>query len=462
MAVAALSTCPNPFALPTADHALLPTLSCLHASDLAASAQASSSFKAAAEQAAAALVACLWPAHVGARQPPGVSWIRALALARDVPRLLVLGGENQLDEPLLNPELLEIMRTPPRVRTLRCRLRRGRYRAAAARLGRYVYITGGADPEGNVSTEVLVFDVLTHDWASSLLAPVMRSKRHGHAALGIWARFLIVLGGKPPEGATDSSTAQSVEIFDTARNRWYDLPPMNEPRVYFGAAFDAVNGMVVVCGGISPGQGKPLRSTEVLDLTQLPKYVEAVDQGNAPPEIAWHWGPPLQFPRYDFSLAGPLNGHLYAVGGSHARRLVETLPLHEVVTAAKGSPSGGYPSGGAEGDASAGNTRELLLSEGWADVHSLSAAIRGALSGWQLHRVELPEAHSCVSCVAAGNYLFLVGGSQRSILRFEPHRGLQWQPTGAQLPQMRLGLVVVSLLGGDDPRECASVARVFG
>jgi len=164
----------------------------------------------------------------------------------------------------------------------------------------------------------------------------------------------------------------------------------------------------------------------------------------------------LLFPRYDFSLAGPIAGCLFAVGGSGARRLVEVLDTEGLLerlppAATPTSSSARTP------QAPCVALRRELLSEGWADLHlrsggsfGVAEAISGGSSGpkqpprWALHPVEVPDGRSSGNAVAAGHSLWFLGGSQRAVLRYtlgDP----SWQPVGAELDSMRLGASAVAV-----------------
>merc|ERR1712139_654508 len=100
----------------------------------------------------------------------------------------------------------------------------------------------------------------------------------------------------------------------------------------------------------------------------LPLLFSGADENSRAPSLSWRAGPPLQFPRYDFSLAGPIGGRLFAVGGSGARRLVEELDVSDLSAFSSRSCSSRSPS------RSCGyrspEVQNTLLSDGWADLHA--------------------------------------------------------------------------------------------
>mmetsp|Transcript_18089 Transcript_18089/g.57426 ORF Transcript_18089/g.57426 Transcript_18089/m.57426 type:complete len:247 (+) Transcript_18089:624-1364(+) len=240
----------------------------------------------------------------------------------------------------------------------------------------------------------------------------MPTPRYGHEAVCALGRYLVCIGGKAAGAreslqGSDEVIGGSADVLDVATGRWAPLPcRLENPRVYFGAA--AVGRNIVVCGGMALGtpgrralEGR-LSSTEILDAADLPMIFEGAAGEGAPPSLRWRQGPSLQSPRLDFSLAGPINGRLYAVGGSGARRAVEAL-----------------------------------------DVSELLAARVDTSAQWEVHPVELPEARSCGNAVALGQRLLLVGGSQRAVLCFGPGDD-SWAPLGAELDTMRLGAKAVA------------------
>lgn len=414
---------------------------------------------AAAKAAERALEPLFAPERV--RKPPHVCWLEALHRAYELPRVLVIGGEDTADMPQLHLSIVTLQGTgarhtalPPVSRPGGCSLPTGRYRLGVSRVGPLIYITGGTGPEGDPCLEVLRFNTLSHRWDDALLRPApapMPMPRYGHEAVSVFGRYLLCIGGKAagtresPEGS-DDVVGGSADVLDTMTGRWKPLPCRLEcPRVYFGAA--VVGSTVVVCGGMALGgrqaplgssEGR-LSSCEILDTAELP---ELFSDGPTP-GLCWRRGPSLQFPRYDFSLAGPIDGLLYAVGGSGARRLVEVLDTTNLALRPV-----------------ADDHREVqraLLSEGWVDLHSrcpdvqIPPSILEADSDadcskplrWQLDRVELPQARSCGMAVSVARHLVLAGGSERSVIGYEIGSD-SWVPLGAELDIMRLGAKAIA------------------
>mmetsp|Transcript_21993 Transcript_21993/g.61529 ORF Transcript_21993/g.61529 Transcript_21993/m.61529 type:complete len:493 (-) Transcript_21993:46-1524(-) len=474
------------------------TLSLLHVKELASVAPASRLVLACVGTVVSSALGHVSPHLLGARRakawrpPVGIGWVESFRRAVEWPRLAVLGGEDARDEPLLPISLVclggdmtsvngRAMSTSP------CSLPSGRYRLSASQVGLTVYVTGGVGPEGDQCLDVLRMDALTHRWDSGAPQPEpMPTPRYGHESVCVFDRYLLCIGGKAagcPAGGSeedakrrDAEVGGSTDCLDVESGRWLTLPcRLASPRVYFGAA--VVGNVVVVCGGAALGRSAGasegrLASTELLDVSQLHYFFdEATDaySSSAKAEVAssWRWqtGPRLLFPRYDFSLAGPIDGLLFAVGGSGARRLVEVLDALEV--AAWLRQPGGPPQLGAnaqhpqlqrrepeemqayERRAASPDVQQQLLTEGWADVHAHTppSGLAGGTSiapQWSLHPVELPDSRSCGNTAAVGNSLYLVGGSQRCILHYTIGAPA-WECAPVELDSMRLGAKALAL-----------------
>lgn len=309
--------------------------------------------------------------------------------------------------------------------------------------GHLVYVAGGTGPEGDACPEVLRFNTLSHRWEdgdSALPAPQpMPTPRFGHEVVAVLGRYLLCIGGKAaaardlPEGR-DELVATSADVLDVLTGRWVALPcRLAQPRVYFGAAVVTCPttqcAVVVVSGGMEMGgflqqtsaEGR-LASTELLDVSGVPGLFSG-DDSCAP--LAWQPGPPLLRPRYDFSLAGPAAGRLYAVGGSGARQCVEVLEVSDL---------------------------PRLCCE------AVPAGASAELPRWEVHPVELPESRSSALTVALGDRLLFVGGSQKLVYCLGPTSGDaegdgagglgplgRWSPLrGAELDSLRLGAKVVA------------------
>eukprot|EP00812_Abedinium_dasypus_P013965 NODE_747_length_1379_cov_209.781722.p3 GENE.NODE_747_length_1379_cov_209.781722~~NODE_747_length_1379_cov_209.781722.p3 ORF type:complete len:178 (+),score=43.82 NODE_747_length_1379_cov_209.781722:3-536(+) len=172
--------------------------------------------------------------------------------------------------------------------------------------------------------------------------------------------------------------------------------------------------------------------TEVLDVSELPLLFAGAPP---PPSLSWRHGPDLRFPRYDFSLAGPIGGLLFAVGGSGARRLVEVLATTNIVTWLAAMRDGQL-------QAAASATVARPARQPPAVQPSLSGVV--ADMHWALYNVELPDTRSSGNTVAVGRSLYLIGGSQTAVMRYTLGKP-SWEVAGAELDSMRLGAKAVVL-----------------
>lgn len=398
--------------------------------------------------------------------PSGLGWAEAFRRAQEWPRILILGGEDSMDEPQLHLSMVSLSvhahagpqaRRPYHFRLpAEAELPGGRYRLSATRVGGFVYVTGGTGPEGDDCPDVLKLDVIGHCWQQSCKAMPMPTPRCGHETVALFDRYLLCIGGKVSgrlqpgcdERARrlqlDEKVGGSADCLDTFTGRWVTLPcRLSSPRVYFGAA--VLGNTVIVTGGSATSvnhtapEGR-LSSTELLDVTHLPALFEGRDDAA---QLMWRPGPSLLFPRYDFSLACCKTGQgslLFAVGGSGARRLVEVLDSAAIALwmANRGKSS--------KDSTVADEVQRDLLQEGWVDVHTRAPhrAPQSRPNAWALHPVELPDTRSCGNVVGIGHTLFLVGGSQRQVLAYTLGQP-SWVSLGVELDSMRLGAKAVAL-----------------
>jgi len=461
------------------------------AADLAAAAAVSqllaSCVAAAVGETVPILAVCAGRGRTCSLLPSQIGWAEALRRAIEWPRLLVFGGEDAMDMPQLHLSLISftgsgscVTASHLRRAMPNCSLPCGRYRLSATCIGLEVYLTGGIGPEGEACPEVLRMNALTHAWAHGQVpqAP-MRIPRYGHESVCVSGRYIMCIGGKAADHtkrsvdesvrSLDIEVGGSIDCLDTYTGRWLPLPcRLACPRVYFGAA--VVGTTVVVSGGAALGQINRnlgpsecrLSSTELLDASELHLLFEG---HKSLPSLRWQPGPSLIVPRCDFSLGGPIDGCIFAVGGSGARCLVECLEVSNIHAYLGANPATAT-SGLAElpGRQGVQDVHEHLLSHGWVDFHmrtpphsnsgneqvtsspasELYASPVKKPPCWKLHPVELPKGRSSGNVVAIGRTLCLVGGSERSLLHYRPGDEA-WQTVDAELDAMRLGSRAVAV-----------------
>lgn len=288
----------------------------------------------------------------------GLQARRALPLAlRNWPRdLFVLGGTSAQGPCLRSAErfssLAGVWDPLPEMPTARgC--------PAGAALGRRIYACGGfADGGGGVDGEhqsvlnsVEFFEVDEGTWKS---APKMIVPRWG-AAAAVVGRKLYVCGGYDGSG----SALRSVECLEPARQVWFEAPPMAERRARAAAA--ACGGHLYVCGGFNGTRGAPLlRSVERLDpdgggwrpapTLQAARYIATAAtlsgkiyicggvnvDGSAvssaerfdPAKAAWEALPLMGTARYGASSAAT-EGKLYVFGGNGPKFRLSSVELFD-------------------------------------------------------------------------------------------------------------------------------------
>jgi len=124
-------------------------------------------------------------------------------------------------------------------------LREPRWAAAAAAIGRDVYIAGGHDPHGEAmsSFERLSLDAAAPAWAE---LPPLATPR-ASLALIAWRRRVFAAGGYDSQ---DRAIA-SFDVFDPATAVWQALQNMTEPR--YGLAAVVSGGSILIMGGAGTG-----------------------------------------------------------------------------------------------------------------------------------------------------------------------------------------------------------------
>lgn len=131
--------------------------------------------------------------------------------------------------------------------------------------------------------------------------PVAPLGRTQHTATALHDGRILVAGGDY------LGILASVQIYDSATNRWFDAAPLSQPRRQHAAAL-LPDGRVLVAGGFHTG---PLTSVEIYDVR----------------DDEWEEVSPLQTPRFDHSAAGLHDGAL--VTGGVFRGPLTTVEIYD-------------------------------------------------------------------------------------------------------------------------------------
>lgn len=158
--------------------------------------------------------------------------------------------------------------------------------AAAAMLGRQLFVVGGTTEDGTPTSRVEVFDLATQTWRAAQPLPVPLT---AHATAAHEDEFF-VLGGRSLSGLSKAAFA-----FNLQTQRWRALPELNIPRSALAAAI--VDRRLFALGGFD-GR-RELATCEWLDL-------------NAP--AAWQPCAPMITPRAGHGAA-VIGRRVFVVGG---------------------------------------------------------------------------------------------------------------------------------------------------
>jgi len=119
------------------------------------------------------------------------------------------------------------------------RMRSPRWAAAAAAIGRHLYVIGGRDSDDEVLSAVERFDLEAPGWRP---LPPLRTPRASFAAAAV-SGVLYVVGGYD----TSLQDLRSLERFDPSVGAWQQLTPMGAPRFALGAL--SCRGCLYALGG---------------------------------------------------------------------------------------------------------------------------------------------------------------------------------------------------------------------
>jgi N-acetylneuraminic acid mutarotase len=164
-----------------------------------------------------------------------------------------------------------------------------RTEVAAARVGRFIYVTGGFDPSRATSAAVERYDIERDRWSRVADMPVALN----HAAAVSYRGRVYVVGGYSSATGLDEEVA-TLYRYDPRRDRWRRLPSAPTPRG--GLAAGVIRGKLYAAGGANASGA--LATLEVYDFRTR----------------RWRRGPDLATPRDH--LAGAVSGgRFYALAG---------------------------------------------------------------------------------------------------------------------------------------------------
>ncbi|KAL2644415.1 hypothetical protein R1flu_012002 [Riccia fluitans] len=153
-----------------------------------------------------------------------------------------------------------------------------------------IYIIGGADVNGTVLDQFLVYDTTLHSYTT--LTPIPEPRyRFGAALLN---NKIYVVGGR--QDANESLPLPTTTyVYDIAQSQWFKGPDLVEPQSDPCAA--ALNGKVYLVGGYNAGYDL-LAKVQVYD----------------PASNSWSYAPNMPTPRGDLMCAA-FDGEIYVLGG---------------------------------------------------------------------------------------------------------------------------------------------------
>jgi N-acetylneuraminic acid mutarotase len=175
-------------------------------------------------------------------------------------------------------------------------MKRPRAHAAAAAQGNRIYVMGGVGEEGVPMSSVEIYDPKTEQWTEGSPLPTPRS----HLGAVMLQERIFALGGKGKRSDGSTEHLKTVEIFNSALQKWEKGPDLLSFHAAGGVA--VWRGIIYVVGGEHPegtGENNPGIG-----------FAEKWD----PLRKKWLEIPPMPTPRFDFTTIG-FNNRLIVMGG---------------------------------------------------------------------------------------------------------------------------------------------------
>jgi hypothetical protein len=167
-----------------------------------------------------------------------------------------------------------------------------RTEVAAARVGRFIYVMGGFEPSGATSAATERYDIERDRWRRVADMPVALN----HAAAVAYRGRVYVLGGYSSRTGLDREVA-TLYRYDPRRDRWRRLP--SAPTARAALAAGVIRGRLYAAGGAAGGRA--LTTLEIYDFARR----------------RWRRGPDMKTAREH--LAGAVaRGRFYALAGRSA------------------------------------------------------------------------------------------------------------------------------------------------
>jgi N-acetylneuraminic acid mutarotase len=153
-----------------------------------------------------------------------------------------------------------------------------------------IYVTGGNDINGDVTSVVEVYDPVADSWTE--VAPML-TPRHHHASCVVDS-LIYVVGGRQGYWGDPYTSIVPVEAYSPASDTWYTVTDIPNPRGGLSAA--GINGKLYTFGGEIPG---------------IFEVVEEYD----PAEDVWRFLTPMLTPRHG-TAAAIIEDTVFIIGGS--------------------------------------------------------------------------------------------------------------------------------------------------